>query len=139
MPRGKRVATRRGNSHGSSSVGRGASSRLETSFTPFAGGSAPRSAHKGMITLQFLSAVSHIANLCFSAGFSLQEEARNTERHTFWDSDQKLRHAKVNFVSATMVEAPPEATQDPEIAMAQMTLHSEEPEAERDVEAGGTF
>ena len=33
-----------------------------------------------------------------SPTFSLREEARNTELHHAWNSDLKLRHAKVNFV-----------------------------------------
>lgn len=37
--------------------------------------------------------------------FSLQEEARNTERHRSWNSDLKLRHAQVKFVSATGTES----------------------------------
>lgn len=32
--------------------------------------------------------------------FSLSEEARNTERHHSWNSDLKLRHSRVVFVSA---------------------------------------
>ena len=32
--------------------------------------------------------------------FSLSEEARNTERHHSWNSDLKLRHSRVAFVSA---------------------------------------
>lgn len=34
------------------------------------------------------------------AHFSLSEEARNTERHHLWNSDLKLRHSRVAFVSA---------------------------------------
>ncbi|KAI4183909.1 MAG: hypothetical protein L6R41_005108 [Letrouitia leprolyta] len=30
--------------------------------------------------------------------FSLRDEARNTERHSGWNSDQKLRHSQINFV-----------------------------------------
>jgi hypothetical protein len=67
-------------------------------------------------------------------GFTLQEEAVNTERHhSFWSSDQRLRHSKINFVSAgpsNPVEVTPEdaeseeVIQDPEPAMAEMTLDS---------------
>lgn len=32
--------------------------------------------------------------------FSLSEEARNTERHHSWNSDLKLRHSRVAFISA---------------------------------------
>src|SRR6266498_4117208 len=56
-------------------------------------------------------------------GFTLQEEARNTERHhSFWDSDQRLRHTKVNFVSAGPLDST--KTEDPEAALADMTLDS---------------
>jgi hypothetical protein len=54
-------------------------------------------------------------------GFSLQEEARNTERRAFWDSDQKLRHSKVTFVSAVTPDAPNET---PEAALADLSLES---------------
>jgi hypothetical protein len=58
-----------------------------------------------------------------SLGFTLQEEARNTERHhSFWDSDQRLRHTKVNFVSAGPLD--PTKAEDPEAALADMTLDS---------------
>lgn len=103
MPRGKRGATPGDKSHGGSKGRRGTPSSLETSFIPFAGTSAPRGANRGL---------------------SLQEEARNTERHAFWDSDQKLRHSKVNFVSAAKVDSLPEVNKHPEAAMAQMTLDS---------------
>lgn len=32
--------------------------------------------------------------------FTLSEEARNTERHHSWNSDLKLRHSRISFVSA---------------------------------------
>ena len=35
-----------------------------------------------------------------SPAFSLKDEARNTEIHQSWNSDFKLRHAKVSFVNA---------------------------------------
>jgi len=55
-------------------------------------------------------------------GFTLQDEARNTERHhSFADSGQKLRHAKVNFVSAGNL-TPPDIVKDSEEAMAAMSL-----------------
>jgi hypothetical protein len=75
-------------------------------------------------------------NIFFTAGFTLQEEARNTERHhPFWDTDQRLRHTKVNFVSAGSLE--PTIPKDTESAMAEMTLDSpqnNEENAELDVE-----
>jgi hypothetical protein len=74
-------------------------------------------------------------NIFFTAGFTLQEEARNTERHhSFWDTDQRLRHIKVNFVSAGSLE--PTIPKDAESAMAEMTLDSPQNEenAELDVE-----
>ena len=36
----------------------------------------------------------------FPSHFSLQQEARNTERHYAWNSDLRLRHTQVAFVSA---------------------------------------
>ncbi|KAL8763141.1 MAG: hypothetical protein Q9184_000986 [Pyrenodesmia sp. 2 TL-2023] len=36
--------------------------------------------------------------------FSLRDEALNTERHHTWNSDRKLRHTQVNFVSAGCAE-----------------------------------
>lgn len=72
-------------------------------------------------------------------GFTLQDEAFNTERHhSFWSNDQRLRHSKISFVSAgpsrPTEESPkePESGDDlgePESALAEMTLnspHSEE-------------
>ena len=37
--------------------------------------------------------------------FSLSEEARYTERHHLWNSDLKLRHSRVAFVSAGTLSA----------------------------------
>jgi len=45
--------------------------------------------------------------------FSLSEEARNTERHHAWNSDLKLRHSRVAFVSAGTSSAE-ELTQAPQ-------------------------
>lgn len=57
-----------------------------------------------------------------TAGFTLQEEARNTERHqSFWNTDQRLRHNKVQFVSAGKFD-PREL--DAENALAKMSLDS---------------
>jgi hypothetical protein len=76
--------------------------------------------------------------LALAAGLTLQEEARNTERHhSFWESDQKLRHAKVNFVSAGRLDPLRPQPKDPESALAGMTLDSpsgEELEVEVEVE-----
>lgn len=39
--------------------------------------------------------------------FSLRDAARNTERHgSTWGSDQRLRHSKMCFVSASVPEIP---------------------------------
>jgi len=70
------------------------------------------------------------------ANFTLQEEARNTERHqSFWNTDQRLRDSRVSFVSAgRIVPAEPD---DTEAALADMTLESPKPgggEANRDEE-----
>jgi len=57
-------------------------------------------------------------------GFTLQEEARNTERHqSFWATDQRLRDTKVNFVSAGPLEST--NPKDAETALAAMTLDSD--------------
>lgn len=54
----------------------------------------------------------------------MQEEARNTERHqSFWNTDQRLRYNKVNFVSAGTFD-PRELEEDPENALAEMTIDS---------------
>jgi hypothetical protein len=50
----------------------------------------------------------------------LQEEARNTERHAFWSTDQRLRHTKVNFVSAGTLDST--KPNDAESSMAKMSL-----------------
>ncbi|CAL3971715.1 unnamed protein product [Diplocarpon coronariae] len=71
-------------------------------------------------------------------GFTLQEEARNTERHSsFWNTDQRLRYSKVSFVSAGKFE--PTKLEVNEAALANMTLeppnsHREEETAEAEVE-----
>lgn len=53
------------------------------------------------------------------ATFSLRDEARNTERHHTWNSDRKLRHTQVNFVSAGSAE--PEASKTLQESTLQMT------------------
>lgn len=62
-----------------------------------------------------------MANKFPSSGFTLQDEARNTERHqSFWNTDQRLRDAQVTFVSAgTLDSTKPRSTED---ALAEMTL-----------------
>lgn len=87
---------------------------MQTDFVPF-GGTSPssRGGHHGREHNR--SAV--LANLT-ALGFTLAEEARNTERHAYWDSDQRLRHTKVKFVSAGTLGG----TKDAEIDMAKMTL-----------------
>ena len=63
--------------------------------------------------------------MLLTAGFTLQEEARNTERkHPFWDSDQKLRHTKVNFVSAGRLKSPEAKDPEATAALAHMSLDS---------------
>ena len=58
-------------------------------------------------------------------GLTLQEEAFNTERHhSFWSNDQRLRHSKISFVSAGPTDPTIEPPEDPESAMAEMTLDS---------------
>lgn len=57
-----------------------------------------------------------------SLGFTLAEEARNTERHHSWDTDQRLRHSQIKFVSAGKLESMD--PKDAESAMAEMTLDS---------------
>ena len=79
----------------------------------------------------------------FSVGFTLQEEARNTERHhSYWEFDQKLRHTKVDFVSAGALR-PSQIdslhSKDTESALAGMTLDSppsEMPQIEVEVGRG---
>ncbi|KAK0101508.1 hypothetical protein ONS95_006675 [Cadophora gregata] len=101
MPRFKK-ASKRGNSQGPQGGSRKA---LDTSFAPFSGTSAPRKGH---------------------GNFTLQEEARNTERHlSFWNTDQKLRDSKVSFVSAGRIV--PTEPDDAEAALADMTLGSPKP------------
>ena len=61
-------------------------------------------------------------------GFTLAEEARNTERHQLnWDSDRRLRYSKVSFVSAGNLSNPdvkPADSKDAESAFAGMSLDS---------------
>ncbi|KAH8661350.1 hypothetical protein BGZ60DRAFT_433175 [Tricladium varicosporioides] len=62
--------------------------------------------------------------------FTLQDEARNTERHhSFWNNDQRLRHSKVNFISAGKLETQEEGRKsedqdENESALAKMSLGS---------------
>ncbi|KAG4028712.1 hypothetical protein MFRU_019g00060 [Monilinia fructicola] len=102
MPRNKRRGTH-GRGNFSSPRGGHASPNPASSFIPFAGAYIPQRPH---------------------AGFTLQEEARNTERHhSYWNSDQRLRDAKVSFVSAGEFK-PPDLIKDSEEALAGMTLES---------------
>jgi hypothetical protein len=60
-----------------------------------------------------------------TTGLTLEEEARNTERHhSYWETDQRLRHAKIDFVSAGSLNPTPPPSKGPESAMADMTLDS---------------
>lgn len=62
----------------------------------------------------------------------MQEEARNTERHhSFWDTDQRLRDTKVNFISAGTLEST--EPKDTEASLAKMTLDSDDAEAQADI------
>ncbi|KAJ8063795.1 hypothetical protein OCU04_007656 [Sclerotinia nivalis] len=103
MPRNKRGGTRGRGNFSSPRGGRG-TPNPGTSFVPFAGAYVPQRPH---------------------TGFTLQEEARNTERHSFWNSDQRLRDTKVSFVSAGEFK-PTDLIQDSEEALAGMTLESAE-------------
>lgn len=71
----------------------------------------------GLYIISELSAKNYIT------GFTLQDEARNTERHqSFWNTDQRLRDTQVTFVSAgTLDSTKPKETED---ALAEMTLDS---------------
>lgn len=74
--------------------------------------------------------------MLFVTAFTLQEEARNTERHhqSFWDSDQRLRHSKVSFISAGPLRKPETEARDTESALAEMSLDSPPGEVEMEVE-----
>jgi len=55
----------------------------------------------------------------------LQEEARNTERHqSSWNTDQRLRHNNVKFVSAGTLDPRELESKNAENAFAEMTLDS---------------
>lgn len=57
-------------------------------------------------------------------GYTMQDEARNTERnHSFWSSDQKLRHAKIQFVTSGALHGDDDS-KTTESALAQMSLDS---------------
>ncbi|KAL2072301.1 hypothetical protein VTL71DRAFT_11644 [Oculimacula yallundae] len=97
MPRSKK-APKRGNFQNSRGGGR---KPVDTSFVPFSGTSTPQKGH----------------------GFTLQDEARNTERGaSFWKTDQRLRDSKVSFVSAGRVV--PTQPDETEAALAEMSLGS---------------
>ncbi|TGO51324.1 hypothetical protein BCON_0163g00050 [Botryotinia convoluta] len=104
MPRNKRGGARGRGNFSSPRDGRGTPTP-GTSFIPFAGTYVPQRPQ---------------------TGFTLQEEARNTERHhSFWNSDQRLRDTKVSFVSAGEFN-PPDLIKDSEEALAGMSLESAE-------------
>ncbi|TGO75331.1 hypothetical protein BELL_0220g00150 [Botrytis elliptica] len=104
MPRNKRGGARGRGNFSSPRGGRGTPTP-GTSFIPFAGTYVPQRPQ---------------------TGFTLQEEARNTERHhSFWNSDQRLRDTKVSFVSAGEFN-PPDLIKDSEEALAGMSLESAE-------------
>ncbi|KAM0129796.1 hypothetical protein ACHAO1_008300 [Botrytis cinerea] len=108
MPRNKRGGARGRGKFSSPRGGRGTPTP-GTSFIPFAGAYVPQRPQ---------------------TGFTLQEEARNTERHhSFWNSDQRLRDTKVSFVSAGEFN-PPDLIKDSEEALAGMSLESTEPPTE---------
>jgi hypothetical protein len=75
-----------------------------------------------------------------TTGLTLQEEAWNTERHhSFWASDQKLRHSKIEFVSAGPINPSLPRSKDAESALAKMTLdspHEENMEIQVEMEEG---
>lgn len=74
--------------------------------------------------------------LTLAAGLTLQEEARNTERHqSFWNTDQRLRDSRVKFVSAGRI-VPTEEPDNTEAALAEMTLESPKQNV-REVNADG--
>ncbi|PBP19684.1 G-patch and R3H domain-containing protein c [Diplocarpon rosae] len=103
MPKPKR-AWKRGNFQAASRGGRRAAN---ASFVPFEGTSTPQRGH----------------------GFTLQDEARNIERHSsFWNTDQRLRDSKVSFVSAGKFE--PTKLEVNEAALADMSLESRNPHHE---------
>ncbi len=52
------------------------------------------------LMLQWEPCCLHVRQGFTPSHFSLSEEARNTERHHSWNSDLKLRHSRVAFVSA---------------------------------------
>ncbi|KAH6677537.1 hypothetical protein B0J14DRAFT_345847 [Halenospora varia] len=93
MPRNKNAA-RRGRAPKSSRGGRGGRSNgFDSPSMSYEESSTPKS-HKA---------------------FTLQDEARNTERHhSFWNDDQRLRYSRVNFVSAGKLETREEEKEDKE-------------------------
>ncbi|ESZ90648.1 hypothetical protein SBOR_8965 [Sclerotinia borealis F-4128] len=102
MPRNKRGGARGRGNFSSPRDGRG-TPNPGTSFVPFAGAYVPQRPQTGI---------------------TLQEEARNTERHhSSWNSDPRLRDTKVSFVSAGEFK-PPDLIKDSEEALAEMTLES---------------
>jgi hypothetical protein len=74
-------------------------------------------------------------------GFTLQEEARNTEHHqSFWDTDQKLRHSRVTFVSAGTINPTKEelpTAEEPDTEMAGLSLQDLEDGVQEPIEVDG--
>jgi hypothetical protein len=125
MPRGKRAGGARGSSSRGSRGGRGTPSSVQSSFIPFKSTTTGKGGYNGEISEVMLVIWRTNTDLSSIPGYSLQEEARNTESHTFWDSDQKLRHSKVSFISAAEVATPDSISNEPsnEAALAVMTLN----------------
>ncbi|KAE8449924.1 hypothetical protein EG329_007063 [Mollisiaceae sp. DMI_Dod_QoI] len=97
MPRPKKAAQK-----GISGAPRGGRRGMETSFVPFDGTSSPRRNRNG---------------------FTLQDEARNTEHHQLsLNTDQRLRDTRVSFVSAGALDST--RPKDAEDALAEMSLDS---------------
>ena len=61
-----------------------------------------RSLFQTQVVLQLTLCMNIVLN---PSALSLQDEARNTERHSLWSSSVQLRHTQVNFVMAENVEA----------------------------------
>lgn len=89
MPRSGKKAVQRGSRASKAPARGGRNSHSSTPVGKYSGTSTPvRGGHQGL---------------------TLQEEARNTERHHgFWNTDTRLRHSNVNFVRGGSLEPPPE-------------------------------
>jgi hypothetical protein len=90
--------------------------RQASSFVPFAG-TGTRHEDDGQISCSRKKPIADIIQ-----GYSLQSEAFDTQRHqSSWDSDQRLRHTKVVFISAGDSER--SEVIEPETELALMTLN----------------